>query len=94
MSLGPVMIDIEGLELSQEDKERLRHPLVGGIILFTRNYESPEQLQNLTSQIHDLRNPPLLIATDQEGGRIQRFQNGFTPFVKIDKLSVSLLDIK
>ncbi|MFV1993645.1 MAG: glycoside hydrolase family 3 N-terminal domain-containing protein, partial [Acidiferrobacterales bacterium] len=74
MSLGPVMIDIAGLELSPEDKERLLHPLVGGIILFSRNYESPEQLQNLTNQVHALRNPPLLIATDQEGGRIQRFQ--------------------
>ena len=79
MSLGPVMIDIAGLELSKEDKERLQHPLVGGIILFSRNYESPEQLQILTNQVHALRNPPLLIATDQEGGRIQRFQNGFTP---------------
>lgn len=78
MSLGPVMIDIGGIELTQEDSERLKHPLVGGIILFTRNYESREQLQALTTKIHELRKPPLLIATDQEGGRVQRFREEFT----------------
>jgi beta-N-acetylhexosaminidase len=75
---GPVMADIAGLELSQEDTERLCHPARGTVILFSRNYESTEQLQALTTQIHELRDPPLLIAVDHEGGRVQRFRQGFT----------------
>ena len=77
MSLGPVMVDIEGLTLSEEDKERLANPLVGGVILFSRNYESPEQLRALTLEIHKIRTPELIIAVDQEGGRVQRFRQGF-----------------
>jgi beta-N-acetylhexosaminidase len=75
---GPLMIDIAGLELSPLDRERLHHPLVGGIILFSRNYQSREQLQSLCDEIHALRSPPLLIAVDHEGGRVQRFREGFT----------------
>ena len=75
---GPVMADIAGLELDQEEKERLCHPAIGAVILFSRNYESTEQLQALTTQIHELRDPPLLIAVDHEGGRVQRFREGFT----------------
>lgn len=78
MSLGPVMLDIEGTELNENDIRRLQHPLVGGIILFTRNYQSPEQLKALTTAIHKVRQPPLLIAVDHEGGRVQRFREGFT----------------
>ena len=77
-SLGPLMIDIAGTELSELDKSRLSHPLVGGMILFSRNYVSPEQLTRLCREIHDLRTPPLLIAVDHEGGRVQRFREGFT----------------
>src|SRR5574343_365016 len=78
LPLGPLMIDIAGTELTDLDRERLRHPLVGGIILFSRNYANPEQLSELTAAIHALRSPRLLIAVDHEGGRVQRFRNGFT----------------
>jgi beta-N-acetylhexosaminidase len=72
------MIDIEGLELSPEDRELLKHPQVGGIIIFSRNYADREQLRALTAEIRSLRSPPLLIAVDQEGGRVQRLRNQFT----------------
>ena len=78
MSLGPVMLDLAGTVLSEEDRELLRHPAVGGIILFRRNFEHAEQLAQLCTQIHALRTPPLLIAVDQEGGRVQRFCQDFT----------------
>lgn len=78
LPLGPLMIDIAGTELTDLDRQRLCHPLVGGIILFTRNYSHPEQLAALTAEIHALRSPQLLIAVDHEGGRVQRFRDGFT----------------
>lgn len=78
MSLGPLMIDIAGTQLTIEDIRRLTHPLVGGLILFDRNYESPKQLRELTTHIKSLRHPALQIAVDQEGGRVQRLRTGFT----------------
>lgn len=75
---GPLMIDVAGLQLEDGDRQRLRHPLVGGLILFARNYASREQLRQLTSEVHALRSPPLLIAVDHEGGRVQRCREGFT----------------
>ena len=75
---GPLMIDVEGLSLTEADKRRLQHPLVGGVILFSRNYKDPVQLSALTQEIADLRHPPLPITVDHEGGRVQRFREGFT----------------
>jgi len=75
LPLGPLMIDIAGTELTDPDRERLCHPLVGGVILFSRNYADPEQLSALTAAIHALRTPALLIAVDHEGGRVQRFRD-------------------
>ncbi len=76
--LGPLMLDLEGPRLTDEERQILRHPLVGGVILFKRNFESLAVLQELTFEIHSLRQPPLLIAIDHEGGRVQRFRHGFT----------------
>lgn len=72
------MIDLAGPALQAEERRLLAHPCVGGVILFERNYESPTQLRALTDEIHAVRTPPLLIAADHEGGRVQRFRAGFT----------------
>ena len=77
MSHRPLMFDLTGLEVTQEEREMLEHPAAGGVILFSRNFESPEQIQRLIKQIHEIRKPELLIAVDQEGGRVQRFKEGF-----------------
>ena len=88
MSLGPVMLDIEGTQLTADDKKKLLHPLVGGVILFTRNYSSLCQLAQLTAEIHALRTPPLLIAVDHEGGRVQRFREDFTRLPPMRELGI------
>ena len=75
---GPVIVGIEGTVLSVGDHQRLLHPLIGGVVLFARNFESSAQLKTLTTQIRALRTPSLLVAVDHEGGRVQRFRDGFT----------------
>jgi beta-N-acetylhexosaminidase len=78
MTLGPLMIDVQGKTLTEEDRELLAHPLAGAVILFTRNFESIEQLERLVADIRAVRTPPLLVTVDHEGGRVQRFRKGFT----------------
>ncbi|MGE8687873.1 MAG: beta-N-acetylhexosaminidase [Achromobacter sp.] len=84
---GPVMVDVAGYALTKEEKKRLRHPLVGGVILFARNFQNRRQLTALTRQIHKARKEPLLILVDHEGGRVQRFrEDGFTPLPAMREL--------
>jgi beta-N-acetylhexosaminidase len=78
VTLGPLMVDVAGLELTPEDRDVLRHPLVGSVILFTRNYTSSEQLRRLVADIHAVRSPALIVGVDQEGGRVQRFRPEFS----------------
>jgi len=77
-NLGCLVVDIAGCALSPEDRNILNHPLVGGLILFSRNYESPAQLKALTQSIRQCKSTPILIMVDQEGGRVQRFIDGFS----------------
>ena len=89
MSLGPLMIDLRGKTIAADEREWLQSPLVGGVILFTRNFESVEQLKRLVVEIHAARQPPLLVTVDQEGGRVQRFREPFfrlPPFRALGRL--------
>ena len=84
---GPLVVDVAGCVLTADEKKRLQHPLVGGVILFARNFENRAQLVALTNSIHKLRTPRLLIAVDHEGGRVQRFRtDGFTSLPTMRRL--------
>ena len=86
--LGPVMLDVVGTSLNDDDIRRIQHPLTGGVILFARNYTNREQLTQLCQAIHDAR-PGVLIAVDHEGGRVQRFRtDGFTHLPAMKKLGL------
>lgn len=87
LARGPLMVDVAGCTLTKEEQERLRHPLVGAVILFARNFDNRAQLVSLTRSIHQLRSPHLLIAVDHEGGRVQRFRtDGFTVLPSMGKI--------
>ena len=78
MTLGPLMVDLEGTSISETERNLLLQPEVGGVILFTRNFESVAQITALTDEIHGLKSPRILVAVDHEGGRVQRFREGFS----------------
>ncbi len=86
MLLGPLMTDLSGLTLTPDDKEIIKHPQLGGLILFSKNYENSRQLKSLILEIQSIR-PELLLAVDQEGGQVQRFKShGFTKIPTPEKL--------
>ena len=87
MPIAPLMLDLEGFALSAEESELLNHPLTGGVIFFSRNYESPEQLAHLVNSIREVSAKELLICVDHEGGRVQRFRSEFTELPAIEKLN-------
>ena len=87
-ALGPLIVDIQGTNLEKEDLDILKHPLIGGVILFTRNYQNKCQVTELISQIKSLRTPELLVCVDQEGGRVQRFKNEFTQLPPLHTLGL------
>jgi beta-N-acetylhexosaminidase len=83
-----VVLDPAGLALTDDDRRRLLHPATGGVILFAHNFQSPSQLLELTAEIRSLRTPELFLCVDHEGGRVQRFREGFTPLPPMRQLGV------
>ena len=92
MTIGNLMLDLEGIQLSAEEQELLQHPQVGGVIFFARNYYSAEQITELVAQVRASTKRPLLLAVDHEGGRVQRFRSEFTTLPPIAQLGQSYND--
>ena len=86
MPIAPLMLDLEGTELTQEEVELLQHPYTGGLILFSRNFENVEQLDHLVKRVRQVSEAELLISVDHEGGRVQRFKGDFTHLPALGKL--------
>jgi len=86
MTLGPIIVSIEGKKLSEDDRNTLRHDLIGGVILFSENYKNREQLMELVRSIKTVKSPELIVCVDQEGGRVQRFRQGFYKLPSFNEL--------
>ena len=86
MTLGPIIVSIEGKKLSEDDRHTLRHDAIGGVILFSENYEDREQLMELVRSIKKVKSPELIVCVDQEGGRVQRFRQGFYKLPSFNEL--------
>ena len=89
---APVVLDVAGLALNADDRRRLQHPLTGGLILFARNWQSRRQLTELNAEVKALR-PDMLVCVDHEGGRVQRFREGFavTTTVLVSRFAFTLV---
>ena len=90
--LGPLQIGLAGLEVSAEERDWLKHPAAGGVVLFTRNYQDLSQLTDLTASITEIAGRDLLISVDHEGGRVQRFRDGFTRLPALNVLGKMYAD--
>lgn len=93
---GPVLIGLSGTTLAARERDWLQHPLVGGVVLFTRNYDDLEQLEALNGAIRETADAPMLICVDHEGGRVQRFREGFTrlpPLAVLGRLYADAPDV-
>lgn len=87
MTLGPLMLDVEGTVLSALERERIAHPGVGGVILFARNIQDTDQVRTLIAAMREVR-PELIVAVDQEGGRVQRVKKGVTLLPPLARLGL------